>query len=226
MADADPAGTGLGSQLREAREARGLSRSALALLAGCTRQYIEMLESGDRQHPSAGLLAALAAALALSDKARSRLFSTMGVAPPTAAPVASRQTDALAAAFARAQPYPAFVVDACWGLLDWNALGPATFEVYPARLPVEGSNLLRLVFDRQFRSRALNWDEAAPALVARFKRETRIVAHDAAFQRTLRDLRTISGFSSLYRAARVEADSAAPCWVCSTDGSARCGWHG
>ncbi|HLZ71951.1 MAG TPA: helix-turn-helix domain-containing protein [Dehalococcoidia bacterium] len=209
MAEAAAALSALGSVLRAAREAHGLSRAALAARAGCTRQYVEMLESGDRAHPRAAMLASLAAALALTEETRAGLFAAAGAAPPASAPVVSEPATALASAFARTQPYPALVLDPCWSLLDWNGLLPAAFEVYPARLPVESSNLLRLLCARELRSRVLNWDEAAPALVARFKRETRSLAHDPALQQTLRELRTLPGFASLYRSARADLDPAA-----------------
>jgi WD40 repeat protein/transcriptional regulator with XRE-family HTH domain len=64
--------------LEELREARQISKKDLALKANLSPGYISLLTRGDRKTPSVGTIKALADALELDVKTRSRLFTAAG----------------------------------------------------------------------------------------------------------------------------------------------------
>ena len=54
-----------GRTIERARRARGLTRTALAALVGCTRQHVHAIETG-RRDPSVALLGAICRELGLA----------------------------------------------------------------------------------------------------------------------------------------------------------------
>jgi len=93
--------------LRAFRERSGLSRAALASLAGISHQYIAALEVGSRREPALRILNALADAMSLSGDERAQLVLSFalppsavvvegGVGGPTGAPVGMLQGGAQA----------------------------------------------------------------------------------------------------------------------------------
>ncbi len=109
-----PAATlpGFGPLLRQLREARGLSQSALAGRAGFDRSYINRLEAGERGTPAPAATEALAQALDLGDAEADRFYAAAGLLPrsllalgpadPTLLLLAQRLTDPRLSVAARA----------------------------------------------------------------------------------------------------------------------------
>jgi transcriptional regulator with XRE-family HTH domain len=64
------------------RRAPGLRREELAALAGVSVDYLNRLEQGRANHPSAAVLAALARALRLTDDQRDHLYRVAGQPVP------------------------------------------------------------------------------------------------------------------------------------------------
>ncbi len=54
----------MGARIREAREAKGITQTALAKKAGITREYVNKIEAG-RHDPTVGKLDRIARALAV-----------------------------------------------------------------------------------------------------------------------------------------------------------------
>jgi predicted ATPase/DNA-binding XRE family transcriptional regulator len=73
-----------GERLRRMRVAAGLSQEALAERAGLSAQAIGALETGKRRRPYPHTVAALAAALGLSERERAALTEARGVSTPSA----------------------------------------------------------------------------------------------------------------------------------------------
>lgn len=211
--DAGPAsgddGGSVARLLLAARTAKEISRSELARAAGCSRQYVEMLESGDRVRPSPQLVAAFAAALELHGEQREQFFAAGGVVPPKAAPDDRFDTLALAVALAAALPHPAFVIDACWSLMRWNAAVPYLFELYLPALPAGAMNLLEIVFAPEGHDRFLNWEEVAARLAGCLKRDSRGHTHTAIYRESLAALRRLPGFATMYKTAKPTATATA-----------------
>jgi transcriptional regulator with XRE-family HTH domain len=195
----------LGARLHRLRLAQGITRNELGRAAGCSRQYIEMLETGDRGHPSAELIAALAAALDLRGLERDGFFVAGGVPPPPAAPDDRFDALTLAKALAEAQSCPAFVIDSCWVLLGWNELAQRIFEVYIPGLPAGATRLHDIVYGLAERGCLLNAAEVTMRLAAAFKRDTRPYIYTAAYRESLASLRRLPGFAAIYKSVKPSA---------------------
>ncbi len=202
----------LGARLRASRLRQGVSRKELARAAGCSRQYIEMLETGDRDHPSAQLVAALSAALDLRGPERASFFVAGGVATPPAPPEDRYDAVTLAAAMTEALVNPAFVIDACWVVLAWNDLAQRVFEIYLPGLPAGATRLHELVYELAERGRLLNTEEVTLRLAGAFKRDTRPLTNTAAYREALTALRRLPGFAAVYKSVKgtATATSASP----------------
>jgi transcriptional regulator with XRE-family HTH domain len=104
------------------RRTPGLRRQEVAQLAGMSVEYYVRLEQARGPNPSAQVLSALARALVLSADERSYLFRMAGAEPPPVrapvreVPLAIRHLlDSLTAT-------PAYVLDAKYDVLAWNAM--------------------------------------------------------------------------------------------------------
>jgi transcriptional regulator with XRE-family HTH domain len=113
-----------GDLLREARKSRRLSQLDLALKVGASQRHLSFVETG-RSTASRGMLIALSDALGMSPSGCNQLLLASGFAPRYGqralddrqmAPV--RQVlDHLLAVH---DPFPAWVLDPCWNLLQFN----------------------------------------------------------------------------------------------------------
>jgi len=175
------------SRLAEFRKRRGLSQLQLASVAGCSQRHISFLELG-RTQPSREMVSRLAVALALTFRQSNDLLLAAGFAPiwsemafdaEALAPV--RQ--ALDFMLEQQEPYPAFVVDRRWNLLQANkgAVAMVEFLVGPLQ-PGAAVNLAdALVGPDVLRPHLTNW----PEVVAYFVRS---VEADAATDGTAETL--------------------------------------
>ncbi|GGB94879.1 helix-turn-helix domain-containing protein [Cellulomonas carbonis] len=154
--------------LREWRGHRRLSQLQLATAAATTSRHLSFLETG-RSRPTRTMVLRLAAALDLPLRARNDLLMTAGFAP--AFPRSDLGTaelapfrDAIDRLLAQHEPFPAFVVDGRWDVVDANAAA--------RRLLVGGErNLVRLVYGGTWQPLLDNWSALAPAGVRRLEAE-------------------------------------------------------
>lgn len=169
MATASTTVTPFGGRLRSWRRAAGVSQLELAHRAATTPRHLSFLESG-RSRPSAGMVERLAEALALPLRERNALLAAAGLPPAFAetpldaedlAPFRAVVTQLLAGH----EPYPAFVVDRHWNVVQANR--PAAMLLPPAG----GANLVRLSYEGPWRGLIANWDELAWPGVRRLERE-------------------------------------------------------
>ena len=175
------------SHLADIRKRRGLSQLQLASAAGCSQRHISFLELG-RTQPSREMVSRLAVALALTFRQSNDLLLAAGFAPiwsemaydaEALAPI--RQ--ALEFMLEQQEPYPAFVVDRRWNLLQANkgAIAMVEFLVGPLA-PGAAVNLAdALVGPDVLRPHLTNW----PEVVAYFVRS---VEADAAADGTAETL--------------------------------------
>jgi transcriptional regulator with XRE-family HTH domain len=175
------------SHLADTRKRRGLSQLQLASAAGCSQRHISFLELG-RTQPSREMVSRLAVALALTFRQSNDLLLAAGFAPiwsemaydaEALAPI--RQ--ALDFMLEQQEPYPAFVVDRRWNLLQANkgAVAMVEFLVGPLQ-PGAAVNLAdALVGPDVLRPHLTNW----PEVVAYFVRS---VEADAAADGTAETL--------------------------------------
>jgi transcriptional regulator with XRE-family HTH domain len=117
----------------------------VAQLAGISIDYYIRLEQGRGPHPSRQVLGALARALVLSRDEREYLFRLADEAPPPV-PVLYRELTPAIRYLLDGLPYtPAYVVDAKYDVLAWNALAVHFISDLSLR-PESDRNMIRWMF--------------------------------------------------------------------------------
>lgn len=159
-----PADVGLAVGVR--RRTPGLRRSEVATLAGISIDYLIRLEQGRDRRPSAGVLAALADALRLSEDDRNHLRTmamithTSELCPSDPGP-ARTVRPTVQAMLDRLEPTPAFVLNRMSDLLAWTAGYDALVRPIGV-LDSNPVNLLLFTFcDPRSRSAYPDWDAVA-----------------------------------------------------------------
>lgn len=147
------------------RRVPGLRREEVAMLSGISAEYYLRLEQGRDRHPSTQVLEAIARVLQLDDDAY--LLSLAAERPHRKRPKSRRETlPASTAQLIDQLPFPAFAEGR---YLDVLAANPLAAAVSP-RL-VAGGNRLRDVFlDEAEQDLFEDWERAAAALLAGFRR--------------------------------------------------------
>lgn len=161
-----------GELLRQARKSRRLSQLDLALRVGASQRHLSFLETG-RSSASRGMLIALADALGMSPSGCNQLLLASGFAPRYGQrPLHDREMEpvrqALQHLLAVHDPYPAWVLDPCWNLVQANRGADRLIASITGRglSPQSGSvNILEAVLHEQgLRPAIENFDEVAAHL--------------------------------------------------------------
>jgi transcriptional regulator with XRE-family HTH domain len=127
------------------RRTPGLRRQEVAQLAGMSIDYYIRLEQARGPHPSRQILAALARALMLSRDERDYLFRIAGQAPPAVLGPSREVTPAIRYLLDGLPETPAYVVDAKYDVLAWNALATSFIGDLSTAGPDE-RNMIRWMF--------------------------------------------------------------------------------
>ena len=135
-----PGGVGMGP-----RRTPGLRRQEVAELAGMSIDYYIRLEQARGPQPSRQVLGALARALMLTIDEREYLFRIAGEAPPVVVGPSRELLPAVRYLLDTMPLTPAYVVDAKFDLLAWNALATRFIGDLSAH-PVDDRNMLRWMF--------------------------------------------------------------------------------
>jgi transcriptional regulator with XRE-family HTH domain len=167
-----PADVGLPDSGR--RRTPGLRREEVATLAGVSIDYLVRLEQGRDVHPSAGVLAALAQALRLSDDERSHL-AKLGLRGqnselcPTASPLRHDVAPTVRQILESLGPTPAFVAGPANDILAWNQAWEQVVAPF-GMLDGQEPNTARFVFaDPRARTVFPDWSIAADDQVSRLR---------------------------------------------------------
>ncbi|WP_123669546.1 helix-turn-helix transcriptional regulator [Actinocorallia herbida] len=126
------------------RRTPGLRREEVARLAGMSVDYYIRLEQARGPHPSRQILAAVARALRLGDAERVHLFRLAGESPEPPPGPPSEVPQAVLHLLDRLDDTPAFVLDAKWEPLAWNAMADALLGL--TALPPKARNITRGLF--------------------------------------------------------------------------------
>jgi transcriptional regulator with XRE-family HTH domain len=162
----------LGELLRQARKSRRLSQLDLALRVGASQRHLSFLETG-RSSASRGMLIALADALGMSPAGCNQLLLASGLAPRYGQrPLEDREMAPVRQALQHLlevhDPFPAWVLDPCWNLLQVNRGAARLLESLTGRGledPPGRVNLLEAVLHEQGLRHAIeNFDEVAAHL--------------------------------------------------------------
>ncbi|MFN8075098.1 MAG: helix-turn-helix transcriptional regulator [Kineosporiaceae bacterium] len=137
-----PADVGLSAGTR--RRTPGLRREEVARLAGISVDYYVRLEQARGPHPSAQVLGSLARALRLDDDERDHLHHLAGQAPAPLSGPSPDVTPGVLGLIDRLHDTPAFVIDAKYDVLAWNALTAVLLGDFGALPPAERNLAWRL----------------------------------------------------------------------------------
>jgi len=176
----DTASHGLGTLLREWRAARRFSQLDLALAADISARHLSYVETGKSQ-PSREMVVRLADALTLPLRERNDLLQAAGYASqypetPLAAPELARIQRAIDFIIAQQEPYPAFVINRHWDIVQANAAAARVNGFLLGGRASPHANMLRHVFDpADLRAALVNWEEVAGDLIHHLHNE--IAAH-------------------------------------------------
>lgn len=157
-----------GALLREWRTARRLSQLELSLESGVSARHLSYVETGKAQ-PSREMIVRLADVLAVPLRERNAMLTAAGYAPiyPETAltrPALGAIRRAIELTLNHQEPYPAFVIDRRWDILQTNRAAERV-----GRFLCGGSrhtNMLRQFFDPgDMRQYVVNWEEIASDLL-------------------------------------------------------------
>ena len=165
-----------GPMLRAWRRRRGASQLALALQSGVSQRHVSFLESG-RARPSREMVVQLTSALDVPLRQRNSMLLAAGFAPvyretSLAAPELTPVRQAIDRMLKQQEPYPAYVIDRLWNVLDANEAAVAFSHFLnegppPPPPPGKQPNILRSLLDPAgLRPKISNWEEVARYLVS------------------------------------------------------------
>lgn len=151
------------------RRTPGLRREEVAQLAGVGVTWYTWLEQGRDIHASDQVLGAIANTLHLDPYERAHLFTLAGQPEPPVHRECRAISPAIQLMLRQLEPLPAMVANARTDILAYNRSYDRMVGGLD-RLPFEERNSLLLAFtDPAWRARMIEWDVAAPRLVAQFR---------------------------------------------------------
>ncbi|KAB2349800.1 helix-turn-helix domain-containing protein [Actinomadura rudentiformis] len=196
-----------GTLVRYWRRVRAMSQLDLASAAMTTPRHMSFLETG-RSNPSREMVLRLAGALDVPLRDRNGLLLAAGFAPlfPHRSlddPALDRVTMAVGRMLQQHDPFPAIVLDRGWDLLRANRGAARLFGELMAPDPIpDGVNVLRLILEPgPVRDGIANWDQVAPALLERARREAVGGVLDLATAELVQELRARPEVEALTAAA-------------------------
>ncbi len=142
-----PSDVGLPNGNATHRRTPGLRRQEVAQLAGISVEYYIRLEQGRGPRPSRQVLSGLARALMLTGDERSYLFRIVGENPPATAGPSTELLPAVRYLLDSLKETPAYVVNARYDVLAWNAMA-VHFIGDLSAFPLADRNMIRWAFSR------------------------------------------------------------------------------
>ena len=169
--------TAFGDLVRYWRRVRAMSQLDLAAAAATTPRYMSFVETG-RSQPSREMVQRLAIAMDIPLRDRNGLLVAAGFAPMYPEhdiddPAIEQVMRALQRMLDVHDPYPAVVMDRRWNVVRANNGAARLFGGLCAPDPVpDPANVLQLMLEPgPVRAAVRNWNEVAPALLERARRE-------------------------------------------------------
>ncbi len=155
------------------RKSRRLSQLALSLLADVSSRHVSFLETG-RARPSAEMILRLSQVLRVPLEGCNAMMLSAGFAPAYhgrdwSAPELASVRKSLEYMMTSHAPYPAYVVDRVWRIVDLN--DPAK-RLFGALGVGKGISLLDMIDAPQMRAAIENWDEFAFHAAQRLRTES------------------------------------------------------
>jgi transcriptional regulator with XRE-family HTH domain len=194
----------VGALLREWRASRRWSQLDLALEAGLSTRHLSFIETGKSQ-PSRDTVLRLADTLDMPLRERNSLLNAAGYAPifsetPLDTPQLSEVRSAINLILAQQEPYPAFLLNRHWDVLQANdaAMRVGAF-LMQGRTNLH-SNMLHQVFDpNDLRPAFSNWEEIAGDLIRHLHDAIAATPSDERARTLLDEILTYPGVPDAWR---------------------------
>lgn len=192
----------VGELLRQWRGARRLSQLDLALDAGISARHLSCVETGKSQ-PSRELIARLAETLDMPLRERNMLLMAAGYTPeyaetPLNDPELAQVRLAIEFIMDQQEPYPAFVMNRCWDVLQANSAA-TRLESFLRGGSIHG-NMMRRFFDPEdMRAVVVNWEEIASDLMRHLHDEIAASPSDSGVRALLEEVLSYAGVPSDWR---------------------------
>ncbi|MEL6344182.1 MAG: helix-turn-helix domain-containing protein [Myxococcota bacterium] len=161
--------TTFGQLLKHWRRKRQISQLQLAIEIGMSPRHVSFLETG-RSRPRPQTIARLVAGLSIPPSHHNELYRAAGLSPVFTperleAPALQPFREVIRQLLERHSPYPGFVLDHRYQLVDANPTGRKMF-------PIPGPSIIEVLSDRR-RGRAFveNWEEVAWHTLTRLRQE-------------------------------------------------------
>ncbi len=175
---------GFGRLMKQWRQQRGHSQLELSLRAEVSQKHISFMETG-RSRPKEDTVHKVAEALEIPLRDRNHLYEMAGLAPQYVDVAISDQAvapykEALMRLLSQQDPYPAYVVDRWWNLVEANNAGRAIFMAPGVDTP----NMVdAFMAPGMFRDMILNYNEVAWAFYRRLRSEAMQAPSDMKMQK-------------------------------------------
>lgn len=173
------------------RRTPGLRREEVAVLAGVGVSWYQWLEQGRDIKVSPQVLDSVARVLRLSPAERRHLYVLAGLNPP--APEVDPEALDMCAGLRRLidawMPFPAHIMDAYWNTVMYNESASIVLGMRPE---APRNCLLSFFTDPLYRSRAGDWEELAPQVVAQFRAACSECPDDEGFRAVVEEAKAAS----------------------------------
>lgn len=144
-----------------------VTQEEAAVLCGRAVSHYRALESGDiRKQYSDEVLDSVATVLKLGAVSRRVLYLLATEREPKPGPFAAPEISAAVRSKLACQPWPAYVLDSCWNVIEYNA---AALQWFP-HLASENNTMRALVSVAELRHRLVDWETVwLPRAIAQLK---------------------------------------------------------
>ena len=180
------------------RRTPGLRREEVAVLAGVGVSWYQWLEQGRDITVSPQVLDSVARVLRLSPAERRHLYVLAGLNPPAPEvdPGSVDMCHGLRRLIEAWMPFPAHIMDAYWNTVMYNE---AASFVLGMRPEIVQNCLISFFTDPIYRSRANDWAELAPKVVAQFRAACSESPDDDGFRAVVEEAKAASAeFTELW----------------------------
>jgi transcriptional regulator with XRE-family HTH domain len=171
------------------RRTPGLRREEVASRASMGTAWYTALEQGRNVQPSDQALACLSRALLMTETEREHLYALAGrSAPPRAIDNGSTINPILQRLLDRMEPDPAYVMDAYWEVIAWNAAAAALFDIERAGDKHPRNKLWWVFTQKRVETHRADWLKSARTLVSIFRSQATRYADDPRMRQLIDDL--------------------------------------
>ncbi|WP_061293276.1 helix-turn-helix transcriptional regulator [Herbidospora cretacea] len=170
------------------RRTPGLRREEVAVLAGVGVSWYTWLEQGRDINVSSDVLDAIGRALRLSESERAHAYLLAGLNPPTTQGRRDAEVTPELRRLLDTWTPPAMLRDRYWNMIAANDAAQRTFRYGDT----DHNCLIAFFTNARYRAMHVEWESAAPGVVAAYRADAAHAPGDPEFARVVADLSAVS----------------------------------